>query len=144
MPFRQSFCSITLVLLSLSFFSIGKTKNDNKAGHAKIYIYRVGQFSSAANNYTIFIDGEQFCKLSNNKYILAEVPAGVHKVSAQLGFSVFKKEAEVEIDAKEDTSYYISCYVKTGLTKTNFKMLEVAETTARLQMKDLGRDNCRD
>lgn len=143
MQFCRAICFMAVIFSFFSFSGIDKPINDAKPGIAKIYIYRVGQLSSAANNYTIFVDGEQFCKLSNNKYIVAEVSPGTHRVSAQLGFSVFKKEAEVEIDAKDGVSYYISCYVKTGLTKSDFKMLEVAETTAQLQMKDMGKDNCR-
>ena len=31
-----------------------------------IYIYRVGQFSGALANFTIFVDGLKLCKISNN------------------------------------------------------------------------------
>jgi hypothetical protein len=127
----------------LSFASEADPKP--KAATATIYIYRTGSWSGAANNWAMFVDGEKVCKLSNNRFIKVEVPAGKHRVSSKIGgIEVLKKETELEIDAEAGKSYFVACNVKQSLTRARLEMTEVTKSSADKQMEKMTLDKCQE
>ena len=108
-----------------------------------IYIYRGGQFSGALTNFTIYVDNEKLCKLSNNKYFKVPVKAGTHVVSAkQSGIAIMKKETEVEVDVVAGKSNYVSCNMKSSFTRVRLNMEEVLPKTGVRDISDMKVDNC--
>jgi len=115
------------------------------AENATVFIYRVGQFGAAANNWAVFADGQKICKLSNNKFIKHEVAPGKHVYTAKIGGPVLlKKETGVEIDAEAGKSYYIACNVKTSITRARLELLEVTKSSGEKQMAKMSLDNCQE
>ncbi len=110
-----------------------------------LYIYRTGQFAGAAANWSIWVDGEKVCKLSNNKYIMTNVTPGKHTVSAKIGgVGLMKKETEVEIEVEGGSSYYVACNIKQSITRARLEMIEVTKGTAAKQMEKMELDGCQD
>jgi hypothetical protein len=116
-----------------------------KAETATIYIYRTGQFAGAGNNWAMFLDGEKICKLSNNRFIKVEVPAGKHRISSKIGgIEVMKKETEVEIEAEPGNTYYVACNMKQSVMRARLEMIEVTKSTGEKQLKGMTIDKCQD
>lgn len=136
--------AMTCLLSGVLSFA-NETNPKPKAATATIYIYRTGSWSGAANNWAMFVDGEKVCKLSNNRFIKVEVPAGKHRVSSKIGgIEVLKKETELEIDAEAGKSYFVACNVKQSLTRARLEMTEVTKSSADKQMEKMTLDKCQE
>ncbi|MFI5187541.1 MAG: hypothetical protein ACHQF0_12495, partial [Chitinophagales bacterium] len=61
----------TITFSVLSLFSIAQSAgNKSKSDDSSfIFIYRAGQFTGSLSNWTIYVDEQKLCKLSNNRYI---------------------------------------------------------------------------
>jgi hypothetical protein len=145
--FKKSFIVVAIAALATtlsSFAPSGNNKSKN-AENATIYIYRVGQFSGAAANWSIWADGQKICKISNNKFLKLELPAGKHEFDAKVGgVGILKKETNVEIEAESGRSYYIACNIKTSFTRARLELIEVTKSTADKQMAKMTLDNCQE
>lgn len=118
-------------------------KSTPYADSSFIFIYRGGQFVGSLTNFAIWVDDHKLCKISNGKYFKVPVKAGTHIVSAKRGgVGVMKKETEVEIDAENGKSYYISCTMKSSITRVRLVMEEVVEKTGIKDITDMKVDNC--
>jgi Protein of unknown function (DUF2846) len=110
---------------------------------AFIFIYRGGQFIGSLTNFAIWVDDHKLCKISNGKYFKVPVKPGTHIVSAKRGgVGVMKKETEVEVDAENGKSYYISCSMKSSITRARLVMEEVVEKTGIKDITNMKVDNC--
>lgn len=116
-----------------------------RADDATVYIYRGGQFFASTINYSIYINGQKICKLSNNKYIEYKAKPGKLAVTAQRGgLEVFKKETGIDVDAEAGKKYYIKGDVKSSFTRTRLEMSEVTESTAKRDMSGMTVDACQE
>ena len=143
--FKKSFIVVAIATLAttLSSFAPKAINSSKNAETATIYIYRVGQFNGAAANWSIWADGQKVCKISNNKFLKLELPAGKHEFDAKVGgVGILKKETNVEIDAESGKSYYIACNIKTSFTRARLELIEVTKSTADKQMVNMSLDNC--
>jgi hypothetical protein len=123
--------------------TIGHHGKSNHDEESFIYIYRGGQFGAALSNFTIFVDDHKLCKLSNGRYLKVPVKPGTHMVSAKRGgIGVMKKETEVEVDVEQGKSNYVSCSVKSSITRVRLNMEEVLPKTGERDIKDMKPDNC--
>lgn len=133
-----------LVLLSSAFRS-DSVSTAPSADFATVYIYRGGQFFASTINYSIYVNGQKICKLSNNKYIQYKAKSGKLSITAQRGgVEVFKRETAVDLDVEMGKSYYVRGDVKSSITRTRLEMSEVTENTAKRDMKDMTVDNCQE
>ena len=142
--FKKSFFIAAIAALATTLSSFApKATNESNAENATIYVYRVGQFNGAAANWSIWADGQKICKISNNKFLKVELPAGKHEFNAKGGgVGILKKETSVEIDAEAGHSYYIACNVKQSITRVRLELMEVTKSTADKQMAKMTVDNC--
>ena len=108
-----------------------------------IYIYRGGSFSGSLTNFAIYVDDQKLCKLSNKRYFKIAVKAGKHIISAHRGgVGIGKKETEVEVDTENGKSNYISCSMKSSITRVRLEMEEVVEKTGIKDISDMKVNNC--
>ena len=71
------------------------------------------------------------------------VKPGTHVISAKRGgVGIGKKETEVDVDVESGKSYYISCSMKTSITRARLEMEEVVEKTGIKDISDMKVDNC--
>jgi hypothetical protein len=113
------------------------------ADSAFIYIYRGGQFMGSLTNFAIWVDDQKLCKISNGRYFKVPVKPGAHTVSAKRGgVGVMKKETEVEVDVENGKSYYISCSMKSSITRVRLVMEEVVAKTGEKDIANMKQDNC--
>lgn len=108
-----------------------------------IFIYRGGQFMGSLTNFTIWVDDQKLCKISNGRYFKVPVKPGTHTVSAKRGgVGVMKKETEVEVDVESGKSAYISCSMKSSITRVRLVMEEVVAKTGIKDISGMKADNC--
>ncbi|SFE62688.1 DUF2846 domain-containing protein [Spirosoma endophyticum] len=144
MKIASLFTLLCLCLINSAFRSdsIQKLSTDD---FTTIYIYRGGQFYASAINYSIYVNGEKICKLSNNKFIEYKVKPGKLAITAQRGgIEVFKRETGLDLDTEAGKKYYVKGDVKSSLTRTRLEMSEVTENTANRDMKDMTVDKCQE
>jgi Protein of unknown function (DUF2846) len=143
----KKFLSTTFFVLAIALTAVANTGFDFKtkpdADSAFIFIYRGGSFSGSLTNFVIYVDNQRLCKLSNKRYFKVPVKPGTHIISAHRGgVGIGKKETEVEVDAENGKSYYISCSIKTSITRARLEMEEVVERTGLKDISDMKVDNC--
>ena len=108
-----------------------------------IYVYRGGQFGGALTNFSIWVDNEKICKLSNGKYMRVPVGPGSHTIEAkQGGVSVMKKETNIDVDVVKGKSNYVSCNMKQSITRVRLEMTEVVEKNGKKDIEKMSLDNC--
>ena len=118
-------------------------KRVSDADSSFIFIYRGGQFTGALTNFTIFVDDIKLCKISNGKYFKVPVKPGAHVVSAKRGgVGIMKKETEVDVDVESGQSSYISCSMKSSITRVRLEMQEVVPKTGVKDISNMKVDNC--
>jgi Protein of unknown function (DUF2846) len=142
----KKFIFVTVLSVSALFLTIHANAASHHTGDSTfIYVYRVGQFSGAAANWAVFLDGQKTCKLSNNKFMRLAVTPGKHTISAKVGgMTILKKETEIEVEATAGGSYYVACNVKQSITRQRLEMVEVVKSTANKQMEKMSLDNCQE
>jgi len=137
--------AISLSLLAFNSAPHMDRKAALQADSAVIYIYRVGQFTGATANWSMFVDEAKLCKLSNNKYMRVVVKPGKHTVSSkQGGIAIMKKEMDIEIETESGGEYFVSCSVKTSFTRARLEMVEVTKGTGKKQLEKMTLDNCQE
>ena len=110
-----------------------------------IHIYRPGQFFAAAINYTIYVNGEAKCKLSNNKWISFEIdPGKIEIMSRQSGVRLMKKTISVDIEVEPGNNYYFKADIKSSLTRTRMELTRVFPEQYEKDIEEGGMklDNC--
>ncbi len=123
--------------------SIDNSNADVSQDSSFIYIYRGGQFGGALTNFSIWLDNDKLCKLSNGRFFRIAVKPGTHVVSAKRGgVGIAKKETEVEVDVEKGKSYYVSCSMKQSITRVRLEMQEVMPKTGVKDIEKMKVDNC--
>ncbi len=132
-------CAIT----SESFASTMTTLSGPNTDTSFLYIYRGGQFGGALSNFSIWVDDEKICKISNGKYIKVALTPGTHKVEAKVGgVGIMKKETSIEVDVVKGKSNFVSCNMKQSITRVRLEMTEVVEKNGQKDIEKMTLDNC--
>jgi hypothetical protein len=131
----------TLLFAAAVWLSLGAAKQPQ----SYIYVYRGGQFGAALTNYALFIDGKKICKLSNGKYIKVPVTPGTHEVLAKKGgVDILKKETSLTVEVEAGKDNYISCTIKSSITRQRMEMVEVVKSNGEKAIADMQLDNCQE
>ncbi|MGG9960604.1 DUF2846 domain-containing protein [Ferruginibacter sp. SUN106] len=110
-----------------------------------IYVYRTGQWGAALTNYAVFLDGKKICKLSNAKYIKIPVSPGTHELQAKKGgVDILKKETSLTVEVEAGKDNYVSCSIKSSITRQRMEMTEVVKSNGEKAIADMKPDNCQD
>jgi len=112
-------------------------------GMATLVVYRGRQHYASMLNYWVIVDGQKTCKLSNNKFVTIEVPAGTIQVAAKRsGVEVFKKEEMFSLEVAPDQIYFVQGNIKRGIVNRRMELAEVTKSTADRDMVKMNEDRC--
>lgn len=133
---------LTTLLIALAFSFTAEAQETTT-----ITVYRPGQFAGAAANFTIFVNDKAYCKLSNNKYITFDVPAGKQSISARvsgLGINAMKKVKTLDITTKPNEAIFIKGDIKSSITRVRMELTQVFASAfeGSKKEKEMGLDNC--
>lgn len=111
-----------------------------------VNIYRPGQLIAAGVNFTIYVNGEAKCKLSNNKRITFELePGKVEIIARQSGIGeLMKKIISLDLELEAGKEYFIKGDVKSSFTRYRMELSRVfpEQFNSDLETKEIGLDNC--
>jgi hypothetical protein len=138
---------------SIDVFDKGVEKNgaesakdevtEKAEGKATLVVYRGRQHYASMLNYWVIVDGQKTCKLSNNKFVTIEVPAGTIQVAAKRsGVEVFKKEEMFSLEVAPDQIYFVQGNIKRGIVNRRMELAEVTKNTADRDMVKMKEDRC--
>ena len=129
--------AVVIILITCSFNQ--PVKNYNPDGQSKLVLYRNKEYVGSAANSKILVNGEEICKLSNNRYIEYSIDPGKIVISAKIGMS---KPTILKMETEANKTYYIMVGFKQSLINAKSILTEVTERTAKEDMDGMKIDNC--
>ncbi|RYD69906.1 MAG: DUF2846 domain-containing protein, partial [Sphingobacteriales bacterium] len=89
----------------------------------------------------IFIDDVMICKINEGKFVVREIPPGIHYVSVQsMGKKSSDKIDKTYIEMEAGKTYYVQTVVKFGEFFNYVRCREVTNNTAKLLLPKLRED----
>lgn len=134
-----------LLLISCSFFMPSYAQTDNDSNdQAVIYIYRPGQYTGVMHNWDIYINGVEYCKLSNKRQIIIAHDPGKLNISTEKGGLDIqsKKKDFLTLETQPGDTIYIRGDVKSSLTRFRMELSRVFPDEYKDGGADLTIDNC--
>jgi uncharacterized Fe-S cluster-containing radical SAM superfamily enzyme len=128
------------VLCLLSLVTPAYSQTDS-ALKAKVYFMRSVGAKAASGAFNIFIDDVMICKINEGKFVLREIPAGIHYVSVQsMGKKSSDKIDKTYIEMEAGKTYYIQTVIRFGEFFSYVRCREVTNNTAKLLLPKLRED----
>jgi hypothetical protein len=110
---------------------------------ATLIIYRKGQYSGFSANFSVYVNGELICKLSNNRYIEVTIPPGkINIIAVKSGVAINKKTEALLIAVSPGQTYYLQGNVKSSAIRYRMELSEVTVGTFERDTGEMVRDNC--
>jgi len=79
-----------------------------QAATAKVVLYRPSKLFSFGINYGIYHEGQELCRLSNRRYLVTTVPAGIVTLRSHVvGYGFIKRERVLRFPAQAGETYYV-------------------------------------
>ena len=118
------------------------TLKSTSADSATVIFYRGGQLWRALVNFTIRANGQELCRLSNNRYVVYKsAPQKCTFTNVAGGLNIPDKE-KLEIELEGGKMYFVQCDIKSGLFTDRMEMTEVTESSAKRKLAGTSPDNC--
>ncbi|MFN3382125.1 MAG: DUF2846 domain-containing protein [Runella zeae] len=131
--------SIFAILLVSGWYST------NDTNEASVSIFREGKFTGVGVNYRIWIDNQEICTLSNDRYINIKLKSGVHTISSKakgVGY-LSNPKSVININVEKGQSYFLKATAKmkgvAGVLELKIIGQEEAE---KIKTKVTKFDNC--
>ena len=114
-----------------------------EAGKALVVFIRPPEMMSALDNWVLMADNEEFCRISNNRYVLYHTKPGKINFSAKRGgIGIGKPVSGIDFELKEGEIYYVQCQVKSNLVSVRILLNEITKRTAEGFFAKAKPDNC--
>ncbi len=113
------------------------------ADKAMVVFIRPAEITSALDNWVLMANGEEFCRISNNRYVtyLAK-PGKVSFSSKRGGIGIGKPKSSLELELEAGKTYYVQCDIKTNLINVRILLNEITLSTAKRFLEKAKPDNC--
>lgn len=112
-------------------------------GKALIVFIRPAEMTAALDNWVLLADGEEFCRISNNRYVLYQAKPGKVSFAAKRGgIGIGKPVTGIDFDLKEGEIFYVQCQIKTNLVNVRILLNEITERTAKQYLEKAKPDKC--
>lgn len=134
---------VVLVVLTISGYAQDSTNLTPEPGKALVVFVRPAELMSALDNWVLLANGEEFCRVSNNRYVLYQAKPGKYNFTAKRGgIGIGKPVTGIDFDVKEGEIYYVQCQVKSNLVSVRILLNEITKRTAEGFLKKAKPDNC--
>lgn len=119
---------IKLLLVAVMLYSsFVFAQNEDKA---KVIIMRETGFTGSGIACTIYVNGEDIFKLSNNRYFEMYIDEGNYNFSVSLGLASKKKGEElIKIKAEKNNTYYLQVKIQSGVISSKVYFEEITKNT---------------
>lgn len=119
---------IKLLLVAIMLYSsFAIAQNEDKA---KVIFMRETGFTGSGIACTIYMNGEDIFKLSNNRYFEMDIDEGNYNFSVSLGMASKKKGEElIKIKAEKNNTYYFQVKIQSGVITSKVYLEEITKNT---------------
>lgn len=139
---KKQIASILLVFITLSGFA----QTDfplPPSDKALIVFIRPPEMANALDNWVLMADGEEFCRVSNNRYVTYLSKTGnVEFSSKRGGLGVGKPKDILKMELEGGKIYYVQCDIKSNLINVRILLNEIMPSTAKKFLEKAKPDNC--
>jgi hypothetical protein len=135
--------SFLLMATTLSANAQEKPALTPQPGKALVVFIRPAEMVSALDNWVLMADNEEFCRISNNRYVLYHAKPGRVNFSAKRGgIGIGKPVSTIDFELKEGEVYYVQCQIKSNLVNVRLLLNEITKRTAEDFFAKVKPDNC--
>jgi hypothetical protein len=128
---------IYLSFLLLANYGFGQSNSDT-SNFGKVYFIRSTGFMASAVSFKVSIDGEQICKLKNNRYTLHNIKSGEHNFSVDFSLAGSKVGFEtLKLNIEPNKTYYINIIMENKAFSYNIYCEETTESSALKKINSL-------
>ncbi len=114
-----------------------------EAGKAMVIFIRPPEMMSALDNWVLMAENEEFCRISNNRYVLySGKPGKVTFTAKRGGIGIGKPKTGIDFDLKAGEIYYVQCQVKSNLVNVRILLNEITKRTADNFLQKAKADKC--
>ena len=113
------------------------------ADKALVVFIRPAEMQGALANWVLIANDEEFCRISNNRYVtyLAQ-PGKITFSSKRGGIGIGKPKDFLEMELEAGKTYYVQCEIKTNLINIRILLNEITLSTAKKFFAKAKPDNC--
>lgn len=113
------------------------------ADKALVVFIRPSEMASALDNWVLMADGENFCRISNNRFVTyLTKPGKVSFSSKRGGVGIGKPKDVLEMELEGGKIYYVQCDIKSNLVNVRILLNEIMPSTAKKFLAKAKPDNC--
>lgn len=113
------------------------------ADKAMVIFIRPSEMQSALDNWVLMANDEEFCRISNNRYVTYVcAPGTVTFTSKRGGIGIGKPKDKLEMDLEAGHTYYVQCDIKSNLINIRILLNEITLSTAKKFFEKAQPDNC--
>lgn len=110
---------------------------------ALIIFIRPPEMASALDNWVLMADDNEFCRISNNRYVTyLSMPGKVIFSSKRGGLGIGKPKDHLELELEAGKTYYVQCDIKSNLINIRILLNEITKSTAKKFLLKAKPDNC--
>jgi len=142
---KLNFFLAATLLLSASCFAQESEMPELKPEQDKalVVFIRPPEMMSALDNWVLMAENEEFCRISNNRYVLFQAkPGKVNFTAKRGGIGIGKPQTGIDFDMKAGEIYYVQCQVKSNLVNVRILLNEITKRTAENFLQKAKPDKC--
>lgn len=110
---------------------------------ALIVFIRPPEMANALDNWVLMADDNEFCRISNNRYVTyLSNPGTVVFTSKRGGLGIGKPKDNLELELEAGKTYYVQCDIKSNLISVRILLNEITKSTAKKFLIKAKPDKC--
>jgi hypothetical protein len=100
-------------------------------------------YTGSAKKFKLFLDGKRVCKIPNKRYVMLNVPTGVHSIAVQMnGKELWPATERTEVPVEAGATSYFSIAMSAGFVDVRVELNAVLENNAEGRLKKLKQVAC--
>ena len=110
---------------------------------ALVIFIRPPEMQSALDNWVLTAGDNDFCRISNNRYVTYITNPGTVVFSSRRGgIGIGKPKDHLELELEAGKTYYVQCDIKSNLINVRILLNEITLSTAKKFFEKVKPDNC--
>ncbi|CAN5726754.1 hypothetical protein BH10BAC2_BH10BAC2_15480 [soil metagenome] len=135
---------LTILLIIAGYASIAQAEIPPAPSDKALVVFiRPPELQAALDNWVLMANGDEFCRISNNRYVTyLAAPGNISFTSKRGGIGIGKPKDVLELELEAGKTYYVQCDVKLNLVSIRILLNEITLSTAKKFLLKAQPDNC--
>ncbi len=110
---------------------------------ALVIFIRPPEMANALDNWVLMADDNEFCRISNNRYVTYISDSGKVVFSSKRGgLGIGKPKDNLELELEAGKTYYVQCDINSNLVSVRILLNEITKSTAKKFILKAKPDKC--